>query len=134
MMTREEILREVEQTLGFIPGWVKSVPDELLTYEWGLFKDFEIADTRIPLKYKQLIGLGVAAALGCRYSSFFHKEVAKLHGATEEELKEALYIAKHTSGWSAYLNGMQYDYDLFKGEMERSATYLREEMRRRKAA
>jgi len=110
------------------------VPDELLTYEWGIFKDFELADTRIPLKYKELIGLGVAAALHCRYCSLFHTEAAKLHGATEEELKEALYTAKMTSGWSAYLNGMQYDYDLFKREMERSVTHFRQEMERRKAA
>ena len=45
----------------------------------------------------------------CRYCTLFHTEAAKMFGATEEEIEEAVHYAKHTVGWSAYLNGTQQD-------------------------
>ncbi len=37
--------------------------------------------------------------------------VAKLFGAREEEIQEAVHLARHTVGWSTYLNGLRADED-----------------------
>jgi AhpD family alkylhydroperoxidase len=127
-MTRAEVDRDIEETLGLVPTFFKTVPDYLIESEWQSFKSLELAETAIPNKYKELIGLAVSGATRCRYCAYFHTEAAKLFGATDEEVNEACLIAKNTMAWSTYLNAMQFDYDQFKEEFDRSVEYVREQM------
>src|SRR5881397_3976878 len=106
--------RDIEETLGLVPEFFKRVPDYLLPSEWASFKSLELSDqTAIPNKYKEMIGLAVFGATRCRYCAYFHAEAARLFGATEEEINETALVAKHTMGWSTYLNTLQFDYDKF---------------------
>ncbi|HEX8856531.1 MAG TPA: carboxymuconolactone decarboxylase family protein [Thermoleophilaceae bacterium] len=127
-MTRAEVDRDIQETFGLVPEFLKTVPDYLISSEWQSFKALELAETAIPNKYKELIGLAVSGATRCRYCAYFHTEAAKLFGATDEEVNEACLIAKNTMGWSTYLNAMQFDYDEFKEEFDRSVEYVREQM------
>ena len=64
----------------------------------------------IPGKYKELIGLALAAQIPCRYCVAFHTNVSgKLHGATDAEIQETLAVAGIVRHWSRFLNGMQTD-------------------------
>ena len=120
-MDRNEILNDVERTFGSVPDFLKEIPDTALEEFWGLMKKVEMSqDTTIPPKYKELIGVAVAAALHCRYCSYFHTEAAKLNGATEDEIKEALLVASLTNLYSTFLNGSQYDLESFKKEVDRT--------------
>jgi AhpD family alkylhydroperoxidase len=122
---REEVYRDIEQTFGLVPTFLKQLPDASLQTEWELFKKTQIEPGVIPSKYRELIGLGISAATKCRYCTLFHTEVAKLHGATDEEIEEAVHFAKQTVGWSAYVNGLQTDYDQFRDELLRAVDYIR---------
>lgn len=125
-MTRDEVNREVEQTLGLVPMWLKDLPDSIVESEWSTFKNLQLSDqTAIPNKYKELIGLAVSGATRCRYCAYFHTEAARLFGATDEEIAEASLMAKHTMGWSTFLNAMEYDYDEFAREFDRIAEHIR---------
>ncbi len=115
---RNEIEREIEATLGIVPGFFKEIPEEALAHEWPLFKHFELEESLIPLKYKQLMAIAVHAETKCRYCSLFHAELARLFGATNAEIQEAVHFAKHTVSWSVYLNGMRYDLAQFEEELE----------------
>lgn len=132
-MSREEVYREVEEVCGLIPGFMKMLPDDTLASEWQLFKRMEIEEGRIPPKYRSLIGLGVAAAQGCRYCVYADTVFARLAGATDEEIEEALHYAKHTTGWITYLEGIQQDFDEFKSEIDRIVEHIRR-MEERRAA
>src|SRR3954466_7860673 len=125
-MTRAEVDRDIEETLGLVPQFFKDVPDFLIESEWASFKMLQLSDqTAIPNKYKELIGLGVSGATRCRYCVYFHTEAARLFGATDEEITEASLVAKNTMAWSTYLNAMQFDFDQFKEEFDRSVEYVR---------
>jgi AhpD family alkylhydroperoxidase len=65
----------------------------------------------------QLIGLGVAAQIPCRYCIYAHTVLAEKAGASEQEIKEAIAAAAETRKLSTMLNGMQYDMDKFKSEL-----------------
>ena len=126
---REDVDRDIEQTLGLVPEFFRRVPDYLLPAEWASFKSLQLSDqTAIPNKYKELIGLAVSGATRCRYCCYFHTEAARLFGATDDEITEAALIAKNTMGWSTYLNAMQFDYDEFVREFDQSTAYVREQM------
>jgi AhpD family alkylhydroperoxidase len=126
---RRDVDREIEETLGLVPEFLKSVPDYLLPTEWASFKSLELSDqTAIPNKYKELIGLAVSGATRCRYCCYFHTEAARLFGASEDEITETALIAKNTMGWSTYLNTLQFDYDAFTAEFDQVTAHIREGM------
>ena len=123
---RAEVENEIRETMGLVPSFFDEIPDEYLDLEWELFRDFELGETEIPNKYKELIGIALHSETKCRYCTLFHTEAAKLFGATDEEIQEAVHYAKHTVGWSAYLNGIRQDYDEFKRELEQIGEHLSE--------
>ena len=132
-MTRDEVYRDIEQTLGRVPTFMKSIPDEYLQREWELFRDLELGETKIPNKYKELIGVALSAATRCKFCVLYHTEVAKLHGATDEEIEEASHFAKNSTGWSVYLHGTQMDYDEFKRELHEIVEYQKDKKQRQAA-
>jgi AhpD family alkylhydroperoxidase len=132
-MSKEMVYKEVEETFGFVPGFIKMLPDSTLELEWELYKKIQIEDSEIPHKYRELIGLGINAVSKCRYCTLFHTEMAKLYGATDAEIEEAVHYAKSSAGWSTYLNGMQVDYDTFKDEIKRAVEYVRTNMEKKAA-
>jgi len=99
-----------------------------LEEEWSVFKTVQLDEGHIPNKYRELIGLGMAAATRCKYCTLYHTEAAKLFGATEDEILEALRFAKASAGWSTYLNGLQIDYEEFRDEMQKIGDYVRRKM------
>jgi AhpD family alkylhydroperoxidase len=126
---RRAVDQDIEETLGLVPEFFKSVPDYLLPTEWASFKSLQLSDqTAIPNKYKEMIGLAVSGATRCRYCAYFHTEAARLFGATEDEITETALIAKNTMGWSTYLNTLQFDYDAFVAEFDQVTAHVREQM------
>jgi AhpD family alkylhydroperoxidase len=124
-VNRGEIEADIKETLGLVPHFFTKIPTDLLGPEWEIFKRLELGETLIPNKYKELIGVAVHAESKCRYCTLFHTEAAKLFGATDEEIQEAVQFAKFTTGWSVYVNGMQEDYDEFKAELGQVVDYVK---------
>ncbi len=120
-----EVRRDVEATLGLVPEWAEHVPASALSGLWSLMKDFELAETKIPGKYKELIGLAVAGATRCRYCALFHTEAAKLNGATEEEIAEASMLGGFSMAVSTFLNAQQIDYGKFRDETLKIVEFVR---------
>ena len=127
-MSRADVESDIRQTLGLVLSFFDEVPDELLEHEWASMKAFELGETHIPNKYKELIGVAVSGATRCRYCVYFHTEAARLFGATDEEIAEAAFMAKHTMGWSSYLNSLQVDYDTFTAEIDQAVAYVRSQV------
>lgn len=127
---RPEIEREIEQTLGIVPGFFDGFPDETLDAEWQLFRRFELAEpigienVVIPAKYRQLMGVCLHSETKCHYCTLFHTELARLFGASEREIQEAVHYAKHSLGLSAYLNGIRQDFDQFAEELRKVGEHL----------
>jgi len=135
-MSRELVYKEIRRMLGEVPSFFQKVPDSSLQWEWELFKRVQFEEGPIPNKYRELLGIAVAAARGCDYCVYFHTEVAKLHGATPEEIEDAVHFAKSSVGWSTYVHGMQIPLEDFKGEVDRACEHVRlqQQQERRKAA
>ena len=123
-MDREQVYKEMEHTLGLVPSFFKLIPDSTLELEWELFKRIELDESPIPNKYRELIGLAIAGVTKCRYCAFYHTEVAKLFGASDEEIEDAMRYAKTVAGWSTYVNGLQLDLEQFKDEVLRVCEHI----------
>ena len=124
----EQTRDDVEETLGMVPGFFDALDEQDLVNEWPNYKRYAFEETVIPPKYRELIGLAVAANIKCPYCQSFHKEAAKLHGATEEELAEISFLASWTARYSALIHAQNYDMDTFEDELEEMGAHLQETM------
>lgn len=122
----KRVHQEVEELFGQVPTWIKEIPDSAVSGFWSLERDFYLAETQIPNKYKELIGIAVSGATRCKYCSLFHTEAARLFGATDEEIREASMMAGVTMCASTFLNAQQIDYDEFRKETLEMVAFARE--------
>jgi len=127
-MNRKQVYAEIEQTLGVVPTFLKALPDSTLEMEWRLMVRSQMEEGPIPNKYRELIGVAISATTKCKYCAFFHTEFAKLNGATQAEIEDAVHYAKSSAGWSAYINGIQADFDTFKREVVTICNHARAAM------
>jgi AhpD family alkylhydroperoxidase len=118
--------KEIESMLGFVPGFLKAIPDSALPGAWTELKTLQISQTTaLPCKLKELIGLAVAAQIPCKYCSYGHTEFAKVSGATQQEIGEAVVMSALARHWSTFMNGIQLDEAAFKKEISDVTARLR---------
>ena len=127
-LTREEIYADIQAKMGVVPSMFKALPDETLESEWNLFLQSQFAPGAIPNKYRELIGVAISGITKCKYCAYYHTEVAKLNGATQAEIEDAIHYAKSSAGWSTYINGLQLDFDQFKKEVDQACAFARSQM------
>jgi AhpD family alkylhydroperoxidase len=109
---------DIGKTLGFVPQFFLKFPEEVLPGAWDEMKSLQLnPNTALPGRTKELIGLAVAAQIPCRYCIVAHTDFARLNGASETEIGEAVAMAAITRHWSTFLNGIQTDETKFRGEV-----------------
>ncbi len=75
-------------------------PDTLAAFR--KFSEQVFADGALPVKTKQLIAVAVAHTTQCPYCIHGHTEAALRHGATEQEIMEAIWVAAEMRAGGAY--------------------------------
>ena len=111
---------DIKTTLGFVPGFFKVMSDVAVGGAWQEMKGLQLnPNTALSGKTKELIGLAVAAQVPCRYCVYAHTEFAKLNGATDAEVAEAVALAGVERHWSAFVYGTQVDATRFKADLDR---------------
>lgn len=115
---------EMKETFGMVPPPFETIPEDDAAHEWPTFEKYTVGESEIPAKYRELMGLAVAANIKCPYCCHFHGEAAKLHGATDAELEEAYSLASFTPRYSAMLHAQEYDLDEFKDEVAQIGKHL----------
>jgi AhpD family alkylhydroperoxidase len=121
----EKVYDEVTRLFGQVPDWLREMPETTVQGFWGLMRDFYLAETKVPNKYKELIGIAVSGATRCKYCTLFHSEAARLWGATDDEIAEAAAMGGLTMMGSTFLNGNQVDYDRFRQQTLEMLEYAR---------
>jgi AhpD family alkylhydroperoxidase len=120
---------DIQKTLGFAPQFLLQMPQLALPGAWEEMKSLQLnPNTALPGKVKELIGLAVAAQIPCKYCIYAHTEFARLNGATDAELGEAVAMAAITRHWSTFLNGIQTDEAKFRAEIGRITDGARKAM------
>ena len=106
---------------------MRGIPEDDVETEWPYFQKYTVGESEIPPKYRELIGLAVAANIKCPYCAHFHRKAAQMHGATDAELEEVQSLASFTTRYSTMLHASEYDLEQFKVEMAQMADHLQAE-------
>jgi AhpD family alkylhydroperoxidase len=114
-------------------NWV--YPDSFVASTWAQQRAWLIDNTStIPPKYRALIGLAVSSQIPCQYCIYADASDARVFGATEEEIKEAIMFAGLTRLGSTVMNGNQVDFAEFKAAIDAGAAAMREALAKEAAA
>lgn len=119
---------DLEQTYGLVPPPLDGIPEDDAIQEWPTFKKYTVGESEIPPKYRELIGLAIAANIKCPYCVRFHTAAAELHGATEAELEEVYSLASFTARYSSMLHAQNYDIEEFQDKLEQIGEHLQTQM------
>jgi AhpD family alkylhydroperoxidase len=116
----QSALGDIAQSLGFAPEFLKRFPEPARAGAWRELKDVQLnPQTVLPGKVKELIGLAVAAQMPCTFCIVAHTEFAKLNGATDAEITEAIAMGAYTRNASTLLNGLEIDEPQFRRDIDR---------------
>lgn len=111
--------RDIEATPGSVPIMFKAMNPAGVAGAWNEFKAVQLnPHTARSGKEKELVGPAVAAQIPCTYCVYFHTQAAKLNGASDAEVREAVAMAAISRDWSTVLNGMQIDQAQFRQETD----------------
>lgn len=116
---------EIKAMMGSVPVMFTKLPMNVRVSAWELFKSINNPNTAIPSKYGELIGLAVAAQIPCEYCIIAHTALAKLFGATDEEIKEAIAKGAETRFLSTILNGNLVDIKSFKSDWNKTIQFMK---------
>ncbi|MEN8226265.1 MAG: carboxymuconolactone decarboxylase family protein [Bacteroidota bacterium] len=115
---------DIVQTFGLFPSMFEAFPQHALSGAWENFKQLHSPDNKIPPKYRELIQLAVASQVPCEYCIYFHAASARMFGASEDEIKEAVAQGATSRHWSIVLKGNQVDFEEFKKEFHAMMDYM----------
>jgi AhpD family alkylhydroperoxidase len=121
----EESMEDIEKTMGLVMDQFKAIPKNVVAQEWEGMKNYSFGESKIPAKYRELIGLAVAASIKCPYCIYFHTQAARMHGATDEEIAELAWLTRFTTGWSSILHASSIDFESFKKQFDQAAEYMK---------
>lgn len=68
--------------------------------------------------------LASAAATKCPYCQTYHRGVAKMLGATDQELNELAVVVAESAFWSNILHVQNYDYNTFVKELQQIGEHM----------
>ena len=126
--TPDDVKREVTEAFGFVPSFLQAIPPAEQRLWWSAIRDFQLSDkTALSNKVKELIGLGVSSQIPCSYCVLFHTEAARLNGASEQEIQEAVFMAGVTRLGSTILNGAQISHETFDKELRDIVAYAKKQ-------
>ena len=127
MSEYKETLADIKKTMGLVLDQFKAIPPEALPHEWAEMKTFSFGKTKIPAKYRELMGLAIAASIKCPYCIYFHTRAARMNGATDEEIAETAMLTRFTTGWSSILHVADIDLAEFKKQFTDFEEYVKKQ-------
>ena len=126
---RREALNEIKNTFGLVPKFFELYPEDGISGAWLEMKSLELnPKTALSGLHKELIGLAVASQIPCHYCAYFHTQAAKLNGATDQQIREAIATSAMGRFWATYFEGMQTDINDFMKETDRIVEIQRKRM------
>jgi AhpD family alkylhydroperoxidase len=109
---------EVRARFGFVPDFIMRLPAVAAASSWEEMKTLQMnPTTALGGKAKELIGLAVASQIPCEYCIYAHTAFARLNGATDAEIGDAVAMAGLTRNVSTIINGIGPEEGAFRREV-----------------
>ncbi len=116
--TRDAVNAEITAMFGGVPTFMTEMADAAVVGLWQQVKALNFSgDTALDPKTKALISLAGGAQIPCQYCVWMDTNAARMNGATDAEIAEAVAVAGLTRNMSAAFYGLQIDFDVLQAEL-----------------
>lgn len=117
---------DIQKTFGFIPGFFRAMADAALPGTWEEMKGLQLnPNTALDGRSKELIGLAVSAQIPCKYCVYAHTEFAKLQGAGDADVAEAVAVGAIARHWSTIVSGAQISDEKVRADVARILSHVK---------
>lgn len=123
----DSVYKDMENQMGLVPSFVRKFPKASLPGAWKAIKGVEMNNSALTPKLKSLISLAVGSQIPCKYCIYWDTENAKVAGATDQEIAEAVEMAGTTRHWSTWLNGNRFNEKEFFKEADKIFAHLKKQ-------
>jgi alkylhydroperoxidase/carboxymuconolactone decarboxylase family protein YurZ len=124
MANRQQILEQFAQNFGLVPDYLSEMPEPVLE-QYTNTLNWVLSDTTLSARDKALVAFGAASAIHCPYWVPFHSAQFALDGMGEEHIREASWVVQSVAGASAYMHGVDYSQEKFRGELRAMVEYIK---------
>lgn len=111
----KEILEEIKATFGMVPNFFQAqaaVDPEWLELNWNREKRIMLSEGALDRKTKELIAFTVSLVNQCEYCSLAHETMARMVGATEQEINEAKKVIELFASFNSIADSLRIPCDL----------------------
>lgn len=127
-MNYEETLKDIENTLGLVPIFMKTLPRDFLIREWPLFKIYSFEKKKILSKYRERISSATTASMRCPYCVLFNVGLSHMNSATDDGFEEVTFLTNYIERGSAIFSIQHNGYNKFKKKPDKTLEYLQKMM------
>jgi len=111
----KQVFDEIQDTFGMVPNFFKAqaaVDPEWLEVNWKREKLIMLADGALDRKTKEIIALVVSMVNQCEYCSLAHESMARMVGASQEEINEVKKVVELFSSFNIIADSLQIPCDI----------------------
>ena len=95
-------LKDIENTIGLVPCFMKALSADVIIREWPLFKKYFLGESHTPAKYWELKGLSIVENTICPNCALFDLEL-ELQRASDFGQRGIYIISCVTARWNAMI-------------------------------
>ncbi len=111
----KEVYEDIQKAFGMVPNFFKAqaaVDPNWLELNWLREKQIMIADSALDRKSKEIIALVVSMVNGCEYCSLAHENMARMVGASKDEINEVKKVVELFSSFNSIADSLKVPCDI----------------------
>lgn len=111
----KEIYDDIQKTFGMVPNFFKAqaaVDPNWLELNWQREKQIMVAEGALDRKTKEMIALVVSMVNGCEYCSLAHEGMARMVGASKEEINEVKKVVELFCSFNSIADSLKVPCDI----------------------
>ncbi|PLX47359.1 MAG: alkylhydroperoxidase [Desulfobulbaceae bacterium] len=111
----KEIYADIQEKFGMVPNFFKAqaaVDPDWLALNWQREKEIMLADGALDRKTKEIIALVVSMVNGCEYCSLAHESMARMVGASKDEINDVKKVVDLFCSFNAIADSLKVPCDI----------------------
>jgi AhpD family alkylhydroperoxidase len=111
----KEVYEDIQKNFGMVPNFFKAqgaVDTYWMEMNWNRVKKIMLAQGALDRKTKELIALTVSLLNHCEYCSLAHETMAKMSGATDQEINETKQVIELFASFNSIADSLRIPPDI----------------------
>ncbi len=109
------LYEDIKANFGMVPNFFKAqaaVDPAWAALNWQRVKHIMLSEGGLERKTREIIAMVVAIMKGCRYCDLAHETMARMSGATDQELEDAMKVVELIQSFTSIADSLEVPCDV----------------------